>query len=382
MTLVSPSDSPDTQLRKLYGRAQQLRYLSYDDSEDERKRQNLKENKSVEDALKHGYAYPGEINFVFIALARAAGFDSALVRVKSRAKGFFIPELPDPDQLDETVVWVRAGGKDYFLDPATQYCPFDLLPWEETGVSGVVFSERGLAPLRTSPNWSSVVTMPSPASSQATMERRADLQLTAGGNVEGTVSVTFAGQEALERRREARSIDDVARKKLLEEEVKGWLPAGADIKLQGTVNWEQGGEPLRFSVAVKVQDYAALTGRRLLFREAFFNSSVNAFKSDKRIHDIYFPYPHQESDDITWKLPFEFKPGSLPDRRENSTVYGKYVMSVETSPGVLHATRQFTNEVLYIASSYYIALRAYLNIAKLGDESQIVLEKADTSHAQ
>jgi hypothetical protein len=33
--------------------------------------------KNVEDVLKHDYAYANEVNLVLVALARAAGFDSA-----------------------------------------------------------------------------------------------------------------------------------------------------------------------------------------------------------------------------------------------------------------------------------------------------------------
>jgi hypothetical protein len=92
---------------------QQVRYLSYDPrkTDQDAKRENLKDNKNAEDVLKHGYAYPGEINLLFIALARAAGFDSVVVAAKSRDTGFFNAELPDPGQLDATIVWVRAGGK-------------------------------------------------------------------------------------------------------------------------------------------------------------------------------------------------------------------------------------------------------------------------------
>jgi len=47
----------------------------------------------------------------------------------------------------------------------------------------------------------------------------------------------------------------------------------------GAINWEQSNEPLRFNLAVKASNYAALTGRRILLREAFFNSGATAFKA-------------------------------------------------------------------------------------------------------
>src|SRR5262249_36092260 len=89
--IISPSDPPETQLRKLYARVQKIRYLSYEPAktEQEVKRESLKANKNVEDVLKHDYAAANEINLVLVALARAAGFVSAPLEVKSRDAGFF-----------------------------------------------------------------------------------------------------------------------------------------------------------------------------------------------------------------------------------------------------------------------------------------------------
>ena len=92
------------------------------------------------------------------------------------------------------MVWVRAGGKDYFLDPATRYCPFDLLPWEETATSGVAM---GRDDIQSSGKLDALVTTPRPISSAAVIERTANLRLADDGGVEGTVGVNFVGQEAL-----------------------------------------------------------------------------------------------------------------------------------------------------------------------------------------
>jgi hypothetical protein len=72
--ILSPGDSDETKLRKIYARVQQIRALSYEPekSNKERKQASLKENKNAEDILNHGYAFANEINLLFIALSRAA----------------------------------------------------------------------------------------------------------------------------------------------------------------------------------------------------------------------------------------------------------------------------------------------------------------------
>src|SRR5581483_4773634 len=76
--LVSANDSPETRIRKIYNRVQQVRYLSYERSrtEQERKQESLQPNQNAEDVLNRGYAFENEINLLFIALARAAGLEA------------------------------------------------------------------------------------------------------------------------------------------------------------------------------------------------------------------------------------------------------------------------------------------------------------------
>src|SRR5690349_2444391 len=66
--IAPASDPPETQLRKLYARVQQLRYVNAEPAktEQEVKREGLKENKHVEDVLSRGYAYGNEINLAFV----------------------------------------------------------------------------------------------------------------------------------------------------------------------------------------------------------------------------------------------------------------------------------------------------------------------------
>src|SRR5256884_9076145 len=101
--IVRPGDPPETRLRKLYSRVQQVRYLSYEPTktEKEAKREHLEENKSAEDIFRRGYGYGNEINFLFTALARAGGFDASIVEVVDRRSAIFESEVLDASQLNE-----------------------------------------------------------------------------------------------------------------------------------------------------------------------------------------------------------------------------------------------------------------------------------------
>src|SRR5580704_4251750 len=132
--IVSPGDSPEVKLRKIYARVQQIRDLSMETAKTEKevKQENLKKNSNVEDMLHHGYGNGREMNFLFVGLARAAGFESAEVFVAPRNNNFFVPQLLDASELGADIVWARAGTQEYYLDPASLYYPFGILPWYET----------------------------------------------------------------------------------------------------------------------------------------------------------------------------------------------------------------------------------------------------------
>jgi len=126
---ISVNDPPEAKLRKLYERAQQFAYVNL-----ERRRakqdngESFRPSKNIDELVKRGYGAGNEINLLFFALARAAGFRAAPVLLTARDKRFFRPNLMVASQLDAMVSWVQIGSKDYYLDPPTVYCPFDLLP--------------------------------------------------------------------------------------------------------------------------------------------------------------------------------------------------------------------------------------------------------------
>ena len=124
----------------MYARAQQIRAIDYESSRTnkELKQEHIEENKNAEQVLQRGYGSGNDINLLFIAMARAAGFEAHPLMLSSRRHAFFTEEFPNREQLNALAAIVRAGGKSYILDPQSRYCPFELLPWTSTGAGGVM----------------------------------------------------------------------------------------------------------------------------------------------------------------------------------------------------------------------------------------------------
>jgi hypothetical protein len=365
---VAAGDSPETKLRKLYARVQKIRNTNFErrKSAQEQNREKLKDNSNVEDVLKNGVANGFAIDYLFCALARAAGFDASVVRVSTRNRYFFSKSLLETNQLNDVVISVRLNNKDLYLDPGNAYAPFGLLPWMETGVSGLKLDKQG----------GQFVTTTEPQPSDAVTQRVAKLVMQDDGQAEGKLTVSFGGQEAMRRRIDGYDDDDAARKKSLFDEAKSWLPAEATVELTNSPDWKGPDTPLVAEFNIKI-NVGTSTGRRLLLPQRVFVSPIaRQFDHTSRINPVYFRYAYAGLDDVTVQLPPSLRVGSMPKPEDRKSELGFYQISSEKQDASFHLTRKFgLTGILYPVAAYG-ALRDFFNQVKAGDEQQIVLESA------
>ena len=365
--LFAADDSPETKLRKLYARAQQIRYVSYEPTKTgkELKRENLKPNKTVDDVLTRGYGFANEINMLFVAMAREAGFNAFLVRVASRNKGEFMENVPDPSQLDAEVVEVWLDSQVLFLDPATLHCPFGLLPWEESDTQGIRLDGYRAGVVRT----------PRASSTDAVLERRASFKLNQDGSLQGTLDVTFLGQEALDLRLQGNDQDEAGRRKILEDEAKSWLPQQATVKMTSAAGWDETGTPLKAAFEIQHPGFATVTGRRLTFPLVLFEPLMKTlFESSRRENPVYFDYGFQQLDELKLDLPEGYQVESLPPSEQGSEArFASYQISAEQKGAELKISRHFVLNDYRFQASQYAELRGFYEYLRTLDEGMAVL---------
>ncbi len=370
---VSPTDSPEVKLRKIYARVQQIRDLSAEvsKSEKEQKQENLKKNSNVEDMLRHGYGNSREMNYLLVGLARATGFESEEVFVAPRNINAFYPQLRDPSELGEDIVWVRADSKEYFLDPASIYFPFDVLPWFETNTSGIRLGKK--------PN--DFVDVPGTLSSQATIVRHAELALDADGLATGKLAVDFTGQQAALWRGKTHLQDETGRKKTFEDEIKSWLPAGSGFELTQIANWDKTDQPLHVEGTLSLSAFGSPVGHRILIPATIFLvPQTKAFQSAVRHNAIYFPYPNEEIDDLKFQAPTGYKIETLPAPKTiKPGAVLNYSMTASQQGSVVEVNRHLVINTLLLPIDYYAAVRSFFNTVKSNDEAQIVLQNAESA---
>ena len=365
--VVSQSDTPEAKLQKIYARVQQIRNLSYEiqKTEQEQKRDKEKGNANVEDVWKRGYGNGRQLNWLFLGLARAAGFEAYSVYLSDRRHYFFDPALMEANKLDADVVLVKVNGKDVFCDPGAAFTPYGLLEWPETGVQGLRLDKDGGTWIRTTV----------PDSSASRIVRSADLVLSETGDLEGKLTITFTGLEAMQRRVEERNEDESARKKLLEDQAKEYIPAACDVDLTNTPDWKGSSTPLVAEFKLKIPGWVSGAGRRALLPMGIFSASEKqVFEHEQRVHPIYFEYPTQQEDDVTVSLPAGWQVSSVPAPKKQDGHVISYALKAENDKGRVHLTRNLDLDVIILEQKYYPALRNFFQVVRSGDEEQIVLQ--------
>jgi len=368
----SPGDSQEVKLQKIYAKAQSIRNTTYEieKSEQEQKRAKEKEVNNVEDIYKRGYADEFQINWLFLGLARAAGFDASAVRTSRRDDRFFNKNMMNARDLGTNVVLVKLNGKDVFFDPGAAYTPFAMLPWSISGVAGLKLDREG-------GTW---VTTPNAESSASQIIRKADLSLTTEGSLEGKLAVTFTGLEAVWRRVEERHEDEAHRKKFLEDYVKETVPVGIEVDLTNKPDWSSSAPSLVAEYSLKVPGWVSGAGRRALMPVGLFSGpEKHMFEHTTRVHPLYFHYMFEKADDLRIELPLGWQVGNLPQPVNNDAKLLVYTMKAENNKGTLHLERRLKSSILSLEQKFYPALRNFYQSVRSADEQQIVLQPLGVS---
>jgi hypothetical protein len=365
--IVSPNDSQEVKLRKIYDRVQQIRNTTYElrKTAQEEKREKEKPPENVEQVWKRGYGDTVQLTWLFLGLLRAADFEAYGCWVSNRREYLFSPVTMQSAKLNANVVLVKLNGRDLYLDPGVVFTPYGLLTWSETSVPGLRLEKDGGTWIRTT----------LPQASESRIDRVGKLKLSDTGDLEGKLTVTYAGLEAMYQRMEQRNSDEVERKKFLEELVRSQIAVTAEAELTNQPDWTSSETPLVAEFDLKIPGWAANAGKREVIPAAIFTAAEKGlFEHANRVHPIYFEYPHEKSDDLTIELPPGWRVSSVPPPQDVNGKVMLYSLKVEQRPGTLRLTRKLTIDVLLVEQKYYTALRNFFQAVRTRDGLQIVLQ--------
>lgn len=365
--IVSPSDTAEQKLHKIYAYVQKIKNLSYENQEGrlEELMQADKEKRTAETIVRRQEGRRDEITRVFVALARAAGIQAYVMRVADRDETIFQANLPNPSQLTSEIAIATLDGKEQFLDPGTWHCPYGLLAWPHNSSQG----------LRQMPGGGTEIA-PTPQASykDAVSKRVGRLALAADGSAHGQVAIAWAGIEALNHRINGFKTDDAGRQKELEDELRALLPPGSTVELLQARGWETADTQLSATFKVDIPGYASSTGKRMLVPSELFESAkMQLFVHGERKQPVYFNYPFYTIDDVQVSFPAGMRVESLPQTQPVRTDFSLYKVQRSLNGNTISMSRDFAMAGIAFKQPDYPELKKFFDGVNTGDSESVVL---------
>jgi hypothetical protein len=293
--IVGNAATPEEKLQRIYDFCRiKIKNVSDDASglsEDEKKK--LKENKSPAETLKKGMGTATNIDLLFAALAKAAGFDARLAFSGNRSELFFDRGLGNVSFLQSSFIAVKVGEEWQYFSPAEMYTSFGMLGWPEESQETLITDPK-------EPIWAKTATS-GPEKSLA--RRTAKLQLLEDGTLEGDVRIEYTGHQAFDKKEYNDDDSPAQREETLRNTVKARMSTAeiSNIKIENVTDPIK---PFIYSYRIRVPGYAQRTGKRIFLQPGFFEHGRNPlFSGSERKHPVYFHYPWLEEDEVTIELP-------------------------------------------------------------------------------
>ena len=370
-SLVAPGDSDLDKAKKLYAAVQGLENTTFtrEKSDAELKREGLKPVKRAEDTWAQKSGGGTDLALLYLALLRGAGLTAYPMKVVDRDLGIFNANYLQWNQLNDTVVILNTGGQDIVLDPAEKMCPFQLVHWRHSGAGGIRQQEKGIAP------W---VTPLSPYTAN-TIIRRAEVTLSADGQVTGKLKFTMSGQDALYWRQRALRVDDETLKKDFDDWLKTQVQAGMEAHLTGFSNLDNPNADLN-ATAIATGSPGSAMGKRILLPGSFFTTREdNSFiEQPNRQLPVDMHYAMQVKDGVLYLLPAGFGlETSGPAASVPWPGSATFVMKSTTNGNDLTVMTTLARAFTILQPEEYGQLRDFYQKVAAADQQQLVLHAVD-----
>jgi len=292
-------------------------------------------------------------------------------RICSRDHRVFAPEFMSTEQLDSLLIGVTVDGKEIVLDPGEKMAPFQVLKWSHAGAGGVAFGADGKI---------EIVVTPLQTNTENTSIRVGSLNVSAQGEISGTLKIGFAGQQALQLRQLALESNAQAVEHRVNELLASQVPDGIDAHVEHFANLDNPEKQLVAIVPVK-GTLAVHTGKRLILPRLFFESkeSVPFPAEASRTLPVDMHYAAQDQEQITYVFPAGFTLEGTPEDKklawEDNAVYQ---LRSKVTPTSITSARVLARGFTMLDAKDYGELRNFYQKVAAADQQQIVLTAAQS----
>ena len=368
--IVAPGDSDLDKAHKLYRAVQALDNTDFSRARGkaELKALGLKQARRAEDTWAQKSGSKQDITLLYLAMLRAAGLTAYDMKVVDRNRNLFQPRYLVFNQLDDDVVILETGGKEYFLDPGEKMCPFQQLSWIHEYAGGIRQSTAGRAMQYT----------PASMYNLNKLTRIGDVALEPGGAMTGNFRFMMTGQEAMYWRQRMLESDETEVKKEFDRMLRGLAPDGVEMHLDHFLGMDD--PELTLMAVVKANGTLGIqAGKRMILPGFFFESRAwqPFVHEEKRLAPVDMHYASTMIDQVTYRLPAGYNVEGAP--KDDLIVWANradLVTKNMSATGQITITRALTRGSVVMKADTYPDLRGFYEKVAASDQQQVVLTTA------
>ncbi len=340
--------------------------------------EKMPKNRTPSQTLKRKGGRANDLVYLFIALCRSLGLDASIALTANRSYIFFNSKLRMQWPLTNPIAVVRLGERRRFYDPGVRWIHGDGLAWWEDGQEAFVLGKDQGAFIQ--------VPMAPPDSTHTIRSCRGVLR--DDGTFEGDVRIAFC---SLAGATEREWLDDLTPDERLERIRTTHLPSlpGLVMSHPEIDALEDTSHPLVVRCSVRIPNYGATVGSRLIVPVAFFNQGRGAvFPSDDRTNPVYFHRGWCETDSVWIDLPDGFDVEAAPvvqplEARGVGSYRANALVSMDgRSVRLLQSFRFGDGDAIYFPTSEYPTLKRFFDGVGERVRATLSLKHAQTDSGQ
>ncbi len=368
--IVGPGDTELQKAQKIYEAVQKLdnTRFSREKSQAERKKEKLKEIKTLDDVWKQKSGTDDEIALLYVALARGAGLKAWPAKVVERNRALLDMQYYSMRQLDDFVAKLTIDGKDIYVDPGQRMCPFGTLSWRHSLAGGFELTDGGAVQVLT----------PASGLKETLLRRVADLTIEPTGELNGSARFVMSGQDALRWRQDSLENDQDEMKKQFNEAMREDFPDGVRAELDHFTGLDDYNTNLIAFVKVESAS-ATMTGKHFILPGLFFESQAKHpfVAEDKREMPVDVRFARIEQDDVVYHLPDGTTIESAPEKSDTLWAgHAELKIATKAMVNSVEVVRTLVYNYTLLGAKDYPDLHDFYQKVAAVDQQQIVLNRA------
>lgn len=303
-----------------------------------------------------------EKNLLLLSLLRNMGFKAFPVLISTKQHGKFYPQLVQLRQFNHTIIMVKIGNKNLFLDTKDKYCPFGILPINSAVGKGLLIDEDS----------GKIINISQQKLNNET-EVNSIANLDENGTIEIESNIIYNGYVAIGKRIKLKESENE------EEYIKDIIAntfENAVIDSYTVLNYDKLEKPFTIFIKFKVPEYAQFVGDMIYVRPPFLISfEKNPFTSSKRYFPVDYAYTYRSSQKTKLNFPSKFVIVEIPEKSKANFNKMSFTSIYFKQDNAVELNRSYRRRKLSVASANYEKLKKFYDVMVESDQSQFVLRK-------